>query len=144
MFWREANWQICCAGCPAPGRGAKANRPRPRVQLWHGTNDTLVPYSLLRESIEQWTDVFGLSQTPTSTDTPQSGWNRSRYADTSGTVQVEAYSIQGAGHSLRPAAWPRTRSRSSASPHRARPRRRARPHRRPRAEGGAFRRDAQP
>jgi poly(hydroxyalkanoate) depolymerase family esterase len=73
---------------------------RPRVQLWHGTNDTLVPYSLLQESIEQWTNVFGLSQTPTATDTPQSGWNRRRYANTSGTVQVEAYSIQGAGHSL--------------------------------------------
>jgi poly(hydroxyalkanoate) depolymerase family esterase len=74
--------------------------PRPRMQLWHGTADTLVPYPLLQEEIEQWTNVFGLSQTPTSTDTPQSGWNRRRYADTAGTVQVEAYSIQGAGHSL--------------------------------------------
>ncbi|HYQ64848.1 PHB depolymerase family esterase [Actinophytocola sp.] len=74
--------------------------PRPRMQLWHGTADTLVPYSLLQEEIEQWTNVFGLSQTPTSTDTPQSGWNRRRYADSAGTVQVEAYSIQGAGHSL--------------------------------------------
>jgi poly(hydroxyalkanoate) depolymerase family esterase len=74
--------------------------PRPRIQLWHGTADTLVPYSLLQEEIEQWTNVFGLSQTPTSTDTPQPGWNRRRYADTAGTVQVEAYSIQGAGHSL--------------------------------------------
>lgn len=73
---------------------------RPRMQLWHGTSDTLVPYRLLQEEIEQWTDVFGLSQTPTSTDTPQSGWNRRRYADQSGTVRVEAYSIQGAGHSL--------------------------------------------
>lgn len=68
---------------------------RPRIQLWHGTNDTLVPYSLLQESIEQWTNVFGLSQTPTSTDTPRQNWNRRRYAD-----KVEAYSIQGAGHSL--------------------------------------------
>ncbi|MFI5928565.1 PHB depolymerase family esterase [Micromonospora sp. NPDC051543] len=74
--------------------------PRPRVQLWHGTSDTLVPFSLLQETIEQWTNVFGLSQTPTSTDTPQTNWNRRRYADASGTVQVEAYSIQGAGHSL--------------------------------------------
>ncbi|WFE28283.1 PHB depolymerase family esterase [Solwaraspora sp. WMMD791] len=74
--------------------------PRPRVQLWHGTNDTLVPFSLLQESVEQWTNVFGLSQTPTSTDTPQPNWNRRRFADSSGTVQVEAYSIQGAGHSL--------------------------------------------
>jgi poly(hydroxyalkanoate) depolymerase family esterase len=74
--------------------------PRPRVQLWHGTNDTLVPYQLLQESVEQWTDVFGLSQTPTSSDTPQSGWNRRRYADGTGAVRVEAYSVQGAGHSL--------------------------------------------
>jgi poly(hydroxyalkanoate) depolymerase family esterase len=73
---------------------------RPRVQLWHGTSDTLVPFQLLQEEIEQWTNVFGLSQTPTSTDTPQAGWNRRRYANTSGTVLVEAYSIQGAGHSL--------------------------------------------
>jgi poly(hydroxyalkanoate) depolymerase family esterase len=73
---------------------------RPRAQLWHGTNDTLVPFSRLNESIEQWTNVFGLSQTPTSTDTPQTNWNRRRYANASGTVQVEAYSIQGAGHSL--------------------------------------------
>ena len=72
---------------------------RPRIQLWHGTADTLVPYSLLQEDIEQWTNVFGLSQTPTSTDTPQSGWTRRRYAGASG-VQVEAYSIQGAGHVL--------------------------------------------
>ncbi|MFC3890598.1 alpha/beta hydrolase family esterase [Lentzea rhizosphaerae] len=68
---------------------------RPQIQLWHGTNDTLVPYSLLQESIEQWTNVFGLSQTPTSTDTPRQNWNRRKYAD-----KVEAYSIQGAGHSL--------------------------------------------
>jgi poly(hydroxyalkanoate) depolymerase family esterase len=74
--------------------------PRPPIQLWHGTADTLVPYQLLQEDIKQWTNVFGLSQTPTSTDTPQSGWSRSRFADSSGKVDVEAYSIQGAGHVL--------------------------------------------
>ncbi|MDG4830645.1 PHB depolymerase family esterase [Solwaraspora sp. WMMD1047] len=68
---------------------------RPPIQLWHGTNDTLVPYSLLQESVEQWTNVHGLSQTPTSTDTPQANWNRRRFG-----TQVEAYAIQGAGHSL--------------------------------------------
>jgi poly(hydroxyalkanoate) depolymerase family esterase len=76
------------------------NGPRPPIQLWHGTADNLVPYQLLQEDIKQWTNVFGLSQTPTSTDMPQSGWNRSRFADSSGRVDVEAYSIQGAGHVL--------------------------------------------
>ncbi|MDH2430921.1 PHB depolymerase family esterase, partial [Sphaerisporangium sp. TRM90804] len=74
--------------------------PWPRMQLWHGTNDNVVAYSELEEEIKQWTNVHGLSQTPTSTDTPQTNWNRRRYADTTGTVQVEAYSIQGAGHNL--------------------------------------------
>ncbi|WP_246002564.1 extracellular catalytic domain type 1 short-chain-length polyhydroxyalkanoate depolymerase [Allorhizocola rhizosphaerae] len=73
---------------------------RPRMQLWHGSNDTLVPYSRLQESMEQWTNVFGLSQTPTRSDTPQANWNRSQYANSSGTVLVETYGIQGAGHSL--------------------------------------------
>ncbi|SDF41463.1 esterase, PHB depolymerase family [Lentzea fradiae] len=68
---------------------------RPKIQLWHGTADNLVPYSLLQESMEQWTNVFGLSQTPTSTDSPRAGWNRGKYSD-----KVETYSIQGAGHSL--------------------------------------------
>ncbi len=70
--------------------------PRPRMQLWHGTADTLVPYSRLNEEIEQWTNVLGLSQTPTSSDTPVSGWNRRTF----GSGQVEAFSIQGAGHVL--------------------------------------------
>ncbi|RIW44404.1 esterase [Micromonospora endophytica] len=74
--------------------------PRPRVQLWHGTADNLIPFQLLQESVEQWTNVAGLSQTPTSTDTPQANWNRRRFADSTGAVRVEAYSIQGAGHSL--------------------------------------------
>lgn len=76
------------------------NGPRPPIQLWHGTADTLVPYGLLQQDIDQWTNVFGISQTPASTDTPVSGWTRTRYADSSGKVDVEAYSIQGAGHVL--------------------------------------------
>jgi poly(hydroxyalkanoate) depolymerase family esterase len=74
--------------------------PRPPIQLWHGTADPLVPYGLLQQDIDQWTNVFGISQTPASTDTPVSGWTRTRYADSSGKVDVEAYSIAGAGHVL--------------------------------------------
>jgi acetylxylan esterase len=74
--------------------------PRPRVQLWHGTADTTLSYVNFGEEIKQWTNVLGVSQTPTSTDTPASGWTRTRYAGSAGTVQVEAYSIAGAGHVL--------------------------------------------
>jgi acetylxylan esterase len=74
--------------------------PRPRVQLWHGTADGTLNYNNFGEEIKQWTNVLGVSQTPSSTDTPASGWTRTRYNDSSGTTQVEAYSIAGAGHVL--------------------------------------------
>ncbi|NKZ07431.1 extracellular catalytic domain type 1 short-chain-length polyhydroxyalkanoate depolymerase [Actinomadura latina] len=74
--------------------------PRPRVQAWHGTNDTVLNYSNLQEETDQWTNVMGLSQTPTSTDTPRSGWTRQRFADSSGTPRLEAFTIAGAGHDL--------------------------------------------
>ena len=74
--------------------------PRPRMQLWHGTADTTLNYNNLGEEIKQWTNVTGVSQTPSSSDTPVTNWNRTRYNNSSGTTQVEAYSIVGAGHQL--------------------------------------------
>src|SRR5690349_16320329 len=66
--------------------------PRPRMQLWHGTEDTILHYPNFGEEIKQWTNVSGLSQTPTSTDSPEQNWTRTRYADRSGRVAVEAIS----------------------------------------------------
>ncbi|GAA1939871.1 extracellular catalytic domain type 1 short-chain-length polyhydroxyalkanoate depolymerase [Kitasatospora viridis] len=74
--------------------------PRPRVQLWHGTADPTLNYNNLGEETKQWTNVLGVSQTPSSTDTPVANWNRARYGGSSGTPQVETYSIVGAGHQL--------------------------------------------
>ncbi|MFC9925839.1 PHB depolymerase family esterase [Streptomyces sp. NPDC127190] len=74
--------------------------PRPRVQLWHGTADTTLSHNNLGEEIKQWTNVLGVSQTPSSSDTPVANWNRTRYNNSSGSTQVEAYSIAGAGHQL--------------------------------------------
>ncbi|MEU8799567.1 PHB depolymerase family esterase [Spirillospora sp. NPDC048819] len=71
------------------------NGPRPRVQLWHGTEDDTLRYPNFGEEIDQWTNVHGVSTTPTSTDHPQQGWTRTRYGD-----KVEAYSLQGVGHNL--------------------------------------------
>jgi acetylxylan esterase len=73
---------------------------RPRMQIWHGTDDTTLRYPNFGEQIKQWTNVLGVSQTPVSTDTPQSGWTRTRYGNSSVTAPVEAISIQGVGHSL--------------------------------------------
>jgi len=73
---------------------------RPRMQLWHGTEDTTLSYHNFGEEIKQWTNVLGVSQTPTSTDTPAAGQTRTRYANSAGVVQVEAYSLAGVGHNL--------------------------------------------
>ena len=74
--------------------------PRPRVQLWHGTEDETLNYQNFTEEIKQWTNVLGVSQDPTSSDSPRPGWDRTRYADASGTVQVEAISLQGVSHDV--------------------------------------------
>ncbi len=79
-----------------PGYGGS----RPRMQLWHGTEDPTLRYPNFGEEIKQWTNVLGVSQTPVLTDQPQSTWTHTRYGNTSGTAPVEAYSIQGVGHSL--------------------------------------------
>ncbi|MEU3414696.1 MULTISPECIES: extracellular catalytic domain type 1 short-chain-length polyhydroxyalkanoate depolymerase [unclassified Streptomyces] len=77
--------------------------PRPRMQLWHGTEDTTLRYPNFGEEIKQWTNVLGVSQTPAATDHPQSTWTRTRYGGTGTQAPVEAISIQGTGHTL-PAA----------------------------------------
>lgn len=74
--------------------------PRPRMQLWHGTEDDVLRYPNFGEMIKQWTDVQGISQTPATTDTPQSGWTRTRYGGTGDRAPVEAISLQGVGHNL--------------------------------------------
>ncbi|MEV0218213.1 PHB depolymerase family esterase [Streptomyces sp. NPDC050704] len=74
--------------------------PRPRMQLWHGTEDDVLRYPNFGEEIKQWTNVLGVSQTPAATDSPQSGWTRTRYGATGDRAPVEAISLQGVGHNL--------------------------------------------
>jgi acetylxylan esterase len=74
--------------------------PRPRMQTWHGTNDETLRYPNFGEQIKQWTNVHGLSQTPSFTDSPQAGYTRTRYGGTGGQAPVEAISMQGVPHNL--------------------------------------------
>jgi len=104
-------WNSECSGgrisktAQAWGDLVRANNPGysgpwPRMQLWHGTSDTTLSYNNFGEEIKQWTNVNGLSQTPTRTDTPSSGDTRTQYANTAGTVLVEAHSLAGVSHNL--------------------------------------------
>src|SRR5262245_23113583 len=53
---------------------------RPRLQTYQGDADTTINYRNTGEAIKEWTNVLGLSMTPTSTDTgyrtSQASWNR--------------------------------------------------------------------
>jgi acetylxylan esterase len=73
---------------------------RPRIQLWHGTVDTTVNPANFTNEIAQWTNVLGVSGTPTTTEdnTPQATWIRTRYIDSAGVIQVEAIQETGKGH----------------------------------------------
>nr|WP_141309930.1 PHB depolymerase family esterase [Streptomyces spinoverrucosus] len=73
---------------------------RPRMQLWHGTEDDVLRYPNFAEEIKQWTDVHGVSRTPAATDSPATGWTRTRYGGTGERAPVEAISLQGVGHNL--------------------------------------------
>ncbi|GAB2602953.1 hypothetical protein Aab01nite_85140 [Paractinoplanes abujensis] len=73
---------------------------RPRMQVMHGVNDTTLRYPNFGEEIKQWTNVLGVSQTPSFTDTPQSGWTRTRYGSSAVQAPVEGISVAGAGHNL--------------------------------------------
>jgi acetylxylan esterase len=72
---------------------------RPRMQLWHGTTDTTLAYPNFGEEIKQWTNVDGVSQTPSSTTTLNGNWTHTTYGSATSPM-VDAYSIAGVGHAL--------------------------------------------
>jgi acetylxylan esterase len=72
--------------------------PRPRMQLWHGTADTILFYPNFGEEVKEWTDVLGARLA--STDHPQPTWTHTVYRDWTGRVAVDAYSVAGEDHNL--------------------------------------------
>jgi poly(hydroxyalkanoate) depolymerase family esterase len=70
--------------------------PWPRVSIWHGTADKRVDPSNARELVDQWTNVHGVSRTP-SVNTVK-GFRHEMYKDAHGRVVVERYVIRGMKH----------------------------------------------
>jgi acetylxylan esterase len=76
---------------------------RPRVQLYQGENDGTISYKNMGEAIKEWTNVLGLNETPTSTDTISSSgytYDREFWKNDCGYVVLEAWSAPGQGHSM--------------------------------------------
>ncbi|OCB87628.1 carbohydrate esterase family 1 protein [Sanghuangporus baumii] len=73
------------------------NGTRPKFQFWHGTADTTLYPQNFWEDIKQWTNVFGVSQTPTSniTNNPLPGYSRASFGP-----NVQAILAQGVGHTV--------------------------------------------
>ncbi|MEU5564682.1 extracellular catalytic domain type 1 short-chain-length polyhydroxyalkanoate depolymerase [Micromonospora musae] len=68
--------------------------PRPRVAIWHGTSDTTVAPLNAAEARDQWTNVRGVAQTPTSTSSLPGGTSLEVY----GNDVVRLYRVSGMGH----------------------------------------------
>lgn len=71
--------------------------PWPIVSIWHGDGDYVVRPMNLTESMEQWTNVHGIDQTPEVSDTV-GGFPHKVYKTASGQTRVETYAITGMGH----------------------------------------------
>jgi acetylxylan esterase len=106
----SSNWGGTCAGGQAMktaeqwGDLVRGMYPgysgfRPRVQLWHGTADTTINYNNQTEAIKEWTNVLGLSMTPTSTDsTSVSGFKIEKWQNSCGFTLLEAHTQANGGH----------------------------------------------
>jgi feruloyl esterase len=79
-------------------RGASSHEgPWPRVSVWHGSADPVVIPSNAAEIVKQWTDVHGLSGTPTLRETVD-GYPRQAWRNAAGEELIEAYTIPKMSH----------------------------------------------
>ena len=74
--------------------------PWPRVAIWQGSSDTTVTPVNGTELRDQWTDVWGIGQTASSTQNLTGGTTESIYNDSAGKPAVALFSVSGMAHGL--------------------------------------------
>ncbi|MFF0183349.1 PHB depolymerase family esterase [Streptomyces sp. NPDC005244] len=74
--------------------------PWPRVAIWQGSSDTTVTPVNGTELRDQWTDVWGVGQTASSTRNLTGGTTESVYNDSTGKPAVALFSVSGMAHGL--------------------------------------------
>ncbi|MFF9315567.1 PHB depolymerase family esterase [Streptomyces sp. NPDC014748] len=74
--------------------------PWPRVAIWQGSSDTTVAPVNGTELRDQWTDVWGIGQTPSATRTLTGNTTETTYNGSSGTAAVALFSVSGMAHGL--------------------------------------------
>jgi hypothetical protein len=81
-------------------RAASRHRgPWPKISVWHGANDPIVRPSNGEDIIRQWTNVHGLSESP-SHDEFIENHTRRVWSDANGNALIEAFSINGMAHGV--------------------------------------------
>jgi poly(hydroxyalkanoate) depolymerase family esterase len=72
--------------------------PWPRTMIWYGTSDSTVIPANATELRDQWTNVWGIPQTPSSSTSLSGNTTVDVYNDGSGRPAVEVARVQGIGH----------------------------------------------
>jgi len=87
-------------------RAASRHRgPWPKISVWHGTSDPIVKRSNGEDIIRQWTDVHGLSDSPSYQEFVGSHTRRI-WNDANGKALIEAFSVSGMAHGVPLATTP--------------------------------------
>jgi poly(hydroxyalkanoate) depolymerase family esterase len=73
--------------------------PWPKISVWHGTSDPIVKPSNGEDIIRQWSNVQGLSDTPSHQELI-GDHTRRVWSDTNGEARIEAFTIRGMGHGV--------------------------------------------
>ena len=91
-------------------RAASAHRgPWPRISVWHGGADPLVKRENADQIVKQWTNVHGLDDEPTLTETVD-GYPRQVWRSSGGEEVVKSYTIPQMAHGTPLAAGDSRRS----------------------------------
>ncbi|KAK2796298.1 hypothetical protein FQN50_009624 [Emmonsiellopsis sp. PD_5] len=69
--------------------------PRPKMLVWHGTDDGIVDFANLGQTLGQWSNVFGVEATANNTDTPEAGYTEMVFGDGS---LLRGYVAEGVSH----------------------------------------------
>ena len=81
-------------------RAASRHRgPWPKISVWHGTSDPIVKPFNGEDIIRQWTNVHGLSDSPSYQELIGSHTRRV-WSDANGEALIEAFSISGMAHGV--------------------------------------------
>ena len=73
--------------------------PYPRLVAFHGSMDTTVAPADLQQSVDQWSNVLGIDETPEVNETFRTATHKV-FRDAGGRSRIETYLVNGMGHAL--------------------------------------------